>query len=251
MFQTFGGPWPARPSLATPMVENRHSGQVGKAFSFAKVNNTKQTRCVCQTYYVTEVGNWNDERSYDAHWCPSRSHFPRGEMSGLLAAFSGSGNVLAAIGKIHYFSQTITSLSDTESTSHFLHRVNENLSSCDSQSLRRSNPEWTRRRGCGANCCVSDCLQFRSRCGTGHNQGRNEVRWRPGEKTNSAPPWSKFDAPIVKSEFFRRQIYCFEESTCDIVGTFRCLQQWFSAPIVNWRPGNCASLAHPSLHPRA
>ena len=88
-----------------------------------------------------------------------------------------------------------------------------------------------------------------------YTQGRNEVRWRPEQKTNSAPPWSKFGAPMIKSEFFRRQIYCIEESNCDIVGTFlfgasssnAAPLQWFSAPIVNWRPGNCAP--HSSLRP--
>ena len=45
------------------------------------------------------------------------------------------------------------------------------------------------------------------------------------KKTNSAPPWSKFGAPMIESEFFRRQICCIEESTCDIAGTFRRLQQ--------------------------
>ena len=80
------------------------------------------------------------------------------------------------------------------------------------------------------------------------NQGRKEVIWSPGQKTSLAPPWSKFGAPMVESEFFRRQIYCIEESTCDIVGTFRRLQQWFSAPKGNWRPKNCAPLP-PSLRP--
>jgi len=90
-----------------------------------------------------------------------------------------------------------------------------------------------------------------------YTQGRNEVRWRPEQKTNSAPPWSKFGAPMIKSEFFRRQIYCIEESNCDIVGTFlfgasssnAAPLQWFSAPIVNWRPGNCAPLATPRYAP--
>jgi len=44
--------------------------------------------------------------------------------------------------------------------------------------------------------------------------GRSEVRWRPGAR-------SRFGAPMVKPEVFRKQIYCDEESTCDIVGTFR------------------------------
>ena len=29
-------------------------------------------------------------------------------------------------------------------------------------------------------------------------------------------------ALMVEPELFRKQIYCIEESTCDIVGTFRC-----------------------------
>ena len=33
--------------------------------------------------------------------------------------------------------------------------------------------------------------------------------------------WSKFGAPVLELELFRKQIYCIEESTCDIFGTFR------------------------------
>ena len=43
-----------------------------------------------------------------------------------------------------------------------------------------------------------------------------------------APTWSKFGAPMVEPELFRKQIYCTEESTCDIVGTFR-RPQWLGA----------------------
>jgi len=32
---------------------------------------------------------------------------------------------------------------------------------------------------------------------------------------------SKFGAPIFETEVFRKQMYCIEESTCNIVGTFR------------------------------
>jgi len=39
---------------------------------------------------------------------------------------------------------------------------------------------------------------------------------------------------------FRKQIYCIEESTRDILGTFRLPPLSFGAPIVIWRPGNCA-----------
>ena len=55
-------------------------------------------------------------------------------------------------------------------------------------------------------------LRMRGRKRLQYTRGHNEVRWRPGQKTNSAPPWSKFGAPMVKSEFFRRQIYCIEDS---------------------------------------
>ena len=43
-------------------------------------------------------------------------------------------------------------------------------------------------------------------------QTRN-VTW-PGAR-------SKFDVPKFEPEVFRQQIYCIEESNCDIVGTFR------------------------------
>ena len=47
---------------------------------------------------------------------------------------------------------------------------------------------------------------------------------------------------MFESEVFRKPIHCVEESTCDIVGTFRRSPQSFSAPIVIRRPGNCAPL---------
>ena len=54
-------------------------------------------------------------------------------------------------------------------------------------------------------------------------QGRNEVRWRPGQEASLAPPCS-----ILWS--FWKQMYCIEESTCDIVATFRRPPQSFVAP---------------------
>jgi len=51
-------------------------------------------------------------------------------------------------------------------------------------------------------------------------RGKKQIRRPPGRT-----PWSEFGAPMIKSEFFRTQIYCVEESTCDMVGTFRRLQQ--------------------------
>jgi len=55
---------------------------------------------------------------------------------------------------------------------------------------------------------------------------------------------SKFGAPMFKPEVFWKRMYCIEESTCNIVGTFR-------------RPENCAPLcplvtpcrAHISVYP--
>jgi len=46
---------------------------------------------------------------------------------------------------------------------------------------------------------------------------------------------SKFGAPIFEPEIFRKQMYCIEGSTCDIIETFR-------------RPGNCVPFP-PSLRP--
>jgi len=36
-------------------------------------------------------------------------------------------------------------------------------------------------------------------------------------------------APMLEPEVFRKQMYCIEESTCDIVGNFRRPLQWFGA----------------------
>ena len=44
-------------------------------------------------------------------------------------------------------------------------------------------------------------------------------------------------------EIFRKQMYCIEGSTCDIVGNFRHPPQSFGAPIVIQRPANCSLLA--------
>jgi len=53
-------------------------------------------------------------------------------------------------------------------------------------------------------------------------QGRNEVRWRPGQK-------NKFGAPMVEPVLFRKQVYYIEESTCEIVA-------FSAAPAVIRRP---------------
>jgi len=74
---------------------------------------------------------------------------------------------------------------------------------------------------------------------------------------------SKFGAPMFEAEVFWKQIYCIEESACDIVETFQRPAQWFGAPfsdstppavirppIVIRLPGNCA-LFPPSLRPKS
>jgi len=60
---------------------------------------------------------------------------------------------------------------------------------------------------------------------------------------------SKFGASMFEPEVFRNQMYCIEESTCDIVGTFRRSQQSFGAPEVIRRRGNCAPFASPRYDP--
>ena len=61
---------------------------------------------------------------------------------------------------------------------------------------------------------------------------------------------------MFEPEFFRKQMYSIEESTCDIVGTFRrppqssgALTQWFGAPIVIRHPGIVLSLPLPRYAP--
>jgi len=53
-----------------------------------------------------------------------------------------------------------------------------------------------------ATFCIKDCC----------DQERNEVKWRPTQAASLAP--------IFEPEVFRKQMYCDEESDCDIVGTF-------------------------------
>jgi len=53
-------------------------------------------------------------------------------------------------------------------------------------------------------------------------QERNEVRWRPRQEQ----VWRL----ILEPEVFRKEMYCDEESTCDIIGTFRRSLQSFGDP---------------------
>jgi len=56
---------------------------------------------------------------------------------------------------------------------------------------------------------------------------------------------SKFGVLMFEPEVFRKQMYSTEESICEIVRRFQRPPQSSGAPIVIWRPGNCA----PSLRP--
>jgi len=56
---------------------------------------------------------------------------------------------------------------------------------------------------------------------------------------------SKFGAPMFEPDVFRKQMYCIEENTCDIVWTFLRPPQWFGVPRMIRHPGSCASLCPP------
>ena len=65
-------------------------------------------------------------------------------------------------------------------------------------------------------------------------QGRTDVRWRPGQEKSLAPLCSNLGS-------FGSNLQRTEQSTCDIVGTFRRL-------LVIRRPGYCAPLLRPWDH---
>ena len=50
---------------------------------------------------------------------------------------------------------------------------------------------------------------------------------------------------MFEPEVFRKQMPCIEESTCDIVGTFRCPPQSFAPPAVIQRPGYVPPIVTP------
>ena len=78
-------------------------------------------------------------------------------------------------------------------------------------------------------------------------QGRNEVRWGPGQKASLTPPCSNLRSFGSKCTI--------EESTCDIVWTLRRPPHSSGAPAVIQRPhndsapGKLCPFCHPSLHP--
>ena len=69
------------------------------------------------------------------------------------------------------------------------------------------------------------------------NQGRNDVRWRPGQKTNSAPPWLKFAPQWANLSSFEGKYLLYWRKYL-----WHCWD--FSAPpAVIWRP--CSDSAPP------
>jgi len=53
----------------------------------------------------------------------------------------------------------------------------------------------------------------------------------PGER-------SKFDAPMIETDVFQKQMYCMKKVPVTLLGLF-------GAPIMTRRPGNCAPLVVP------
>jgi len=68
-----------------------------------------------------------------------------------------------------------------------------------------------------------------------HEQGRNEVRCRPGKEASLASSCSNLRS-------FRSKFTVLKKVLVTLLGLF-------GAPIVIWRPGNCAYLALPPLRP--
>ena len=72
--------------------------------------------------------------------------------------------------------------------------------------------------------------------------GTNLLTDRGVTRIDSARGKKQVWHPMFESEVFRKQIYCIEESACDIVGTFRrphnhsAHPQSFGAPVIIRRP---------------
>ena len=79
-------------------------------------------------------------------------------------------------------------------------------------------------------------------------QGRNEVRWRPGQEASLAPrvrTWYRWEANFL---YWRMYLWlCWDFSAHSTV-IWRPPQR-FGTPIVIRRPGNCVPFVHSSLHP--
>ena len=72
-------------------------------------------------------------------------------------------------------------------------------------------------------------------------QGRNEVRWRPGQEASLAPPCSNLRS-------FGSKFTVLKTVIVTLLGLFGA-PQWFRDPIVTRRPGNCAPLVPPHYAP--
>ena len=75
-------------------------------------------------------------------------------------------------------------------------------------------------------------------------QGRNKVRWRPGQEASLPPPCSKLRSFGSKYSVLKKVPVTLLELFGDSAA-IRHPPQWFGAPIVIRRPGNCAPLVTP------
>jgi len=62
---------------------------------------------------------------------------------------------------------------------------------------------------------------------------------------------SKFGVPMFEPEFFRKQMYCIEESICDNIGIVWRPPQWFGAHLSWFRARRVGPLLLLSLRPCA
>jgi len=96
------------------------------------------------------------------------------------------------------------------------------------------------KKGCRALGCTLDNCRL--------TQGRNEVRWCPGQKASLAPPYSNLRSSGTKYTVLKKVLV----TLLGLLGTLTVIRrppQWFRASIAIGRPGNCAPLVPPSLRP--
>ena len=72
-------------------------------------------------------------------------------------------------------------------------------------------------------------------------QGRNEVRWRPGQEASLAPPCSNLSS-------FESKFIALKKVLVTFVGLFGA-PAMISRPVLTRRPGNCAPFAPPCYAP--
>jgi len=73
-------------------------------------------------------------------------------------------------------------------------------------------------------------------------QGRNEVRWRPGQEASLAPPRSRLRP-------FESKCAVLKNVLATLLGVFGFTRSDFGVTIVTRRPGDCAPLSSPCYVP--